>query len=174
MQIDQPVLAEVGGLPGAGYLRANRPHRARLVAEHEQARPCTGRNPVLHHVAVVVADLDAAVARYESLGFTGGERFTLPEQAVDVATFRSGTGWIELIRPLDPEGPIARFLSQAGRGDASCRLRGAGPSGDAGSCWRPGVRLDRRRASHGRSRLEDRFCPSGIVRRRAHRARRSE
>ena len=73
-------------------------------------------NPVLHHVAVVVADLDEALARYRELGFSGGERFVLAEQAVEVATLRSGTGWIELIRPTDPEGPIARYLAKRGEG----------------------------------------------------------
>jgi len=73
-------------------------------------------NPRLHHVAVVVADLDEALARYRTLGFSGSERFVLAEQAVEVATLRSGTGWIELIRPTDPEGPIARFLAKRGEG----------------------------------------------------------
>ena len=73
-------------------------------------------NPVLHHVAVVVADLDEALARYRLLGFAGGERFVLAEQAVEVATLRSGTGWIELIRPTDPDGPIARYLAKRGEG----------------------------------------------------------
>ena len=73
-------------------------------------------NPELHHVAVVVADLDEALARYQALGFSGGERFVLAEQAVEVATLRSGTGWIELIRPTDPDGPIARYLAKRGEG----------------------------------------------------------
>ena len=73
-------------------------------------------NPVLHHVAVVVADLDEALARYRMLGFSGRERFVLVEQAVEVATLRSGTGWIELIRPTDPDGPIARYLAKRGEG----------------------------------------------------------
>ena len=73
-------------------------------------------NPVLHHVAVVVADLDEALARYRMLGFSGRERFVLAEQAVEVATLRSGTGWIELIRPTDPDGPIARYLAKRGEG----------------------------------------------------------
>jgi methylmalonyl-CoA/ethylmalonyl-CoA epimerase len=73
-------------------------------------------NPTLHHVAVVVADLDEALARYRTLGFSGGERFVLGEQAVEVATLRSGTGWIELIRPTDPDGPIARYLAKRGEG----------------------------------------------------------
>ncbi len=73
-------------------------------------------HPELHHVAVVVADLDDAIARYLALGFHGGDRFPLPDQLVDVATFRSGHGWVELISPTDPEGPIARFLAKRGEG----------------------------------------------------------
>jgi methylmalonyl-CoA/ethylmalonyl-CoA epimerase len=73
-------------------------------------------SPRLHHVAVVVADLDEALRRYQTLGFTGGGRFVLAEQAVEVATLRSGTGWIELIRPTVPDGPIARFLAKRGEG----------------------------------------------------------
>jgi methylmalonyl-CoA/ethylmalonyl-CoA epimerase len=73
-------------------------------------------NPRLHHVAVVVADLEEALARYRTLGFSGSERFVLAEQAVEVATLRSGTGWIELIRPTDPDGPIARYLAKRGEG----------------------------------------------------------
>ena len=70
----------------------------------------------LHHVAVVVADLDAALARHASLGFAGGERFTVPEQHVEVVTFQAGAGFLELIQPTDPEGPIARFLGKRGEG----------------------------------------------------------
>ncbi len=70
----------------------------------------------MHHVAVVVADLDEAIARYRVLGFGGEDRFVLAEQAVEVATFHSGDGWIELICPTDPEGPIARFLAKRGEG----------------------------------------------------------
>ena len=72
--------------------------------------------PALDHVAVVVADLDEAMARYERLGFGPGERFPLAAQQVEVATFRAGAGWIELIRPTDPDGPIARFLAKRGEG----------------------------------------------------------
>ncbi len=73
-------------------------------------------NPRLHHVAVVVADLDEALARYRALGFSGSERFLFVEQAVEIVTLRSGTGWIELIRPTDPEGPVARYLAKRGEG----------------------------------------------------------
>jgi methylmalonyl-CoA/ethylmalonyl-CoA epimerase len=80
-----------------------------------RSRPFLG-GLALHHVAHVVADLDAATARYMALGFGAGERFVVPEQAVEVATFAAGPGWIEVIRPTDPDGPIARFLARRGEG----------------------------------------------------------
>lgn len=68
----------------------------------------------LHHVGIVVADLEAALAAYERLGFTGGERWLMPQQQIEAVTFASGSGWIELITPTDPDSPIARFLAKRG------------------------------------------------------------
>ena len=73
-------------------------------------------NPALHHIAFVVADIDTALAGQRRLGFSESERFLLPEQGVEVATLRAGSAWVELIRPLDPEGAIARFLAKRGEG----------------------------------------------------------
>ena len=70
----------------------------------------------LHHVGIVVADLDAALARYAALGFAAGERFDIPEQHVVAVVFSAGPGYVELIQPTDPEGPIARFLAKRGEG----------------------------------------------------------
>lgn len=70
----------------------------------------------LHHVGIVVGDLDAAVARYEALGFGAGERWEIPQQHVVAVTFPAGPGWVELIQPTDPEGPIARFHAKRGDG----------------------------------------------------------
>ena len=78
--------------------------------------PDLGLTLALHHVAVVVIDLDAALARYADLGFSAGERFAVPEQGIEAALFRLGPGWLELIRPIDPAGPIARFLAKRGEG----------------------------------------------------------
>jgi methylmalonyl-CoA/ethylmalonyl-CoA epimerase len=71
---------------------------------------------VLHHVGIVVADLDAAQAHYEALGFSGGDRFEVPEQMIEAITFHSGAGYVELISPTDPVGPIARYLAKRGEG----------------------------------------------------------
>jgi methylmalonyl-CoA/ethylmalonyl-CoA epimerase len=73
-------------------------------------------NPALHHVAFVVADLDIALEDQRRLGFAASERFTLDEQGVEVATLPAGGSWIELIRPLDPDGAIGRFLAKRGGG----------------------------------------------------------
>lgn len=70
----------------------------------------------LHHVGIVVADLDAAIASYGALGFAAGERHAIPEQHIEAVTFRAGPGWVELIQPTDPEGPIARFMAKRGEG----------------------------------------------------------
>jgi methylmalonyl-CoA/ethylmalonyl-CoA epimerase len=68
----------------------------------------------LHHVGIVVSDLNAAVEAYRALGFSGGERFLNAEQGIEAVTFEAGPGYIELISPTDPEGPIARFLAKRG------------------------------------------------------------
>ncbi len=95
----------------------------------------------LHHVAHVVADLDAAVARYEALGFGPTERFVVPEQAVEVATFAAGPGWVEIIRPTDPDGPIARFLAKRGEGMHHVAYRVDDIAGALAALDAAGVRL---------------------------------
>ena len=88
-----------------------------------------GGPPRLHHVGIVVGDLDAAVARHQALGFGPGERFELLEQRVVAVTFAAGPGWTELIAPTDPDGPIARF--HAKRGDGLHHVAYAVPDLDA-------------------------------------------
>lgn len=70
----------------------------------------------LHHVGIVVAHLEAAQERYETLGFTDGEHFELPEQHIVAIVFRTGAGYIELIQPTEAEGPIERYMTKRGEG----------------------------------------------------------
>lgn len=70
----------------------------------------------LHHVGYVVRDIDAAAAIYRSLGFGEGERHEIPEQKIVAMTFHAGSGWLELIQPTDPEGPIAAYMAKKGEG----------------------------------------------------------
>ena len=71
----------------------------------------------LHHVGIVVEDLGAAEAHYQALGFTGGERISVPEQAIEAIVYPAGENrWLELISPTDAEGPIAKFMGKRGEG----------------------------------------------------------
>ncbi len=70
----------------------------------------------LHHVGIVVADIDAAMARYAALGFAGGEKFEIAQQGVVACTYHAGSGYVELIQPTDPDGAIGRFMTKRGEG----------------------------------------------------------
>lgn len=70
----------------------------------------------LHHVGIVVGDIEAAARRYEALGFTDGERFSVPEQGISAIVYKAGPGYMELIQPTDPEGAIGRFMAKRGEG----------------------------------------------------------
>jgi methylmalonyl-CoA/ethylmalonyl-CoA epimerase len=70
----------------------------------------------LHHIGVVVADLDAAISTYKLLGFGEADRFDVPAQGIRAAFFPLATGAVELIQPTDPEGAIGRFMAKRGEG----------------------------------------------------------
>jgi methylmalonyl-CoA/ethylmalonyl-CoA epimerase len=71
----------------------------------------------LHHTGVVVADLADAEAKYRALGFTEGERISVPVQAIEAIVYPTGEGrYLELISPTDAEGPIAKYMSKRGEG----------------------------------------------------------
>jgi methylmalonyl-CoA/ethylmalonyl-CoA epimerase len=68
-------------------------------------------------VGIAVEDLDAAVATYISLfGATTEHREIVPEQGVEAASLRVGDGRVELLRPLEPDTPVGRFLAKRGPG----------------------------------------------------------
>ena len=69
------------------------------------------------HVSIAVPDLDAAVALYrDRLGMREIHRETLPGDGVEAVRLQAGDCVIELIRPLDDTGPVARFLEKRGAG----------------------------------------------------------
>jgi methylmalonyl-CoA epimerase len=72
----------------------------------------------IDHVAIVVKDLDAAVALYtQTLGFRQIYRETVADQGVEAVGLEAGPSAIELLGPLDENSPVARF-----RGDAQSKL----------------------------------------------------
>jgi len=71
----------------------------------------------IHHIAIVVRDLDAALALYrDGLGLEMTERREEPEEGVEIAFLPAGEGEIELLSPLDEESGVARFLEKRGEG----------------------------------------------------------
>jgi methylmalonyl-CoA/ethylmalonyl-CoA epimerase len=72
----------------------------------------------IDHVAIVVKDLEATVALYtQTLGFKQIYREIVADQGIEAVGLEAGDSVIELLRPLDPDSPIARF-----RGDAETKL----------------------------------------------------
>jgi methylmalonyl-CoA epimerase len=71
----------------------------------------------IHHIAIVVRDLDQALSFYqEALGLTLAERREVPQEGVEVAFLPTGEAEIELLRPLSAESGVGRFLEKRGEG----------------------------------------------------------
>jgi methylmalonyl-CoA/ethylmalonyl-CoA epimerase len=71
----------------------------------------------IHHVAYVVADIDAALERLgTSFGLRPAIREVMEDQGVEAVLCGPPGGAVELIRPLDDESAVARFLEERGEG----------------------------------------------------------
>jgi methylmalonyl-CoA/ethylmalonyl-CoA epimerase len=71
----------------------------------------------LDHVAVLVADLDAAVKLFrDTYGLAEPEIEVVPGEKVKVAIFGHGPGRIELVCPTGPDSPMQRALEKRGEG----------------------------------------------------------
>ncbi len=72
----------------------------------------------IHHIAVVVKNLDEALELYDNLFGTKPSKIeTIQQQGVKVALLPMAEGGeIELLEPIDPQGGIAKFLESRGEG----------------------------------------------------------
>ena len=69
------------------------------------------------HVVIAVKDLDAAVARYETIyGAPVSERREAEAAGMKMAFFRQGDSFVELVSNLGDGGPIAKRLAERGEG----------------------------------------------------------
>ena len=75
---------------------------------------CSARH--LNHVCIAVRDIEETLKFYEELfGLeVSGDIENIPDQSVRAALIRVGGSQLELIEPTDPDGPIARFISDRG------------------------------------------------------------
>jgi methylmalonyl-CoA epimerase len=68
----------------------------------------------IDHVAIVVSDLDTAIALYtRTLGFAELYREIVADQGIEAVGIRTGDSVIELLRPLSEDSPIAKFRGEA-------------------------------------------------------------
>jgi methylmalonyl-CoA/ethylmalonyl-CoA epimerase len=69
------------------------------------------------HIAIVVEDLDAALATYrDALGIALDHVAEMPDQGVKAAFLPVGDGEIELLEPLSPDSGIGKYLAKRGEG----------------------------------------------------------
>jgi methylmalonyl-CoA epimerase len=82
--------------------------------------PASGAAGVLteiDHVAIAVADLDAAVAWYQTMfGATVAHRERIDSDGVEEALLRVADSYIQLLTPVSVESPVARYLERHGEG----------------------------------------------------------
>jgi methylmalonyl-CoA/ethylmalonyl-CoA epimerase len=71
----------------------------------------------IHHLGVAVEDLDDALETYGRLfGAELEHRERVPEQGVEAAGVRMGSGRVELLASLGDETPVGKFLAKRGPG----------------------------------------------------------
>lgn len=71
----------------------------------------------LDHVGIAVEDLDASLADFKKLyGVEPTHREVVASQGVEEAMLAVGGSYVQLLQPLDDEGPVARFIQKRGAG----------------------------------------------------------
>jgi len=79
------------------------------------SRDAAAAPPALAHIAIVVHDLEAQAALpVQVLGLRVHRRTTVPGEGVAVSFVPVGKAEIELVQPLQPDGPLAKFLRSRG------------------------------------------------------------
>lgn len=71
----------------------------------------------IDHVAIAVADLEAAVERYRTtLGLEPSHRERIEDQGVEEVLFEVGDSFVQLLGALGTDTPVGRFLERRGSG----------------------------------------------------------
>jgi methylmalonyl-CoA epimerase len=71
----------------------------------------------IDHVGVAVDDLDAAIALHEqAYGLSLAHREVVEAQGVEAVLLDIGDSHVELLRPLQPDTAVGRFLASRGPG----------------------------------------------------------
>ncbi len=70
----------------------------------------------IDHIGIAVKSIEETLAFYKTLGLRLAHTEAESEQRVVVAFLPAGESEVELIEPIDEEGPAARFLEKRGEG----------------------------------------------------------
>jgi methylmalonyl-CoA/ethylmalonyl-CoA epimerase len=71
----------------------------------------------LDHVGIAVEHLDAEIDRYRrAFGLEPAHREVVASQGVEEVLFPVGTSYVQLLRPLDADTPVGRYLVRRGPG----------------------------------------------------------
>jgi methylmalonyl-CoA/ethylmalonyl-CoA epimerase len=92
------------------------------------------------HLGIAVRSIAEARGFYEALGLSIESIEEVPHEGVRVAMIRCGGVRIELLEPLGPDSPIARFLEQRGPGIHHLCLASDDLDADDAALARAGVR----------------------------------
>ena len=109
----------------------------------------------IDHVGIACYDLEAAIARYESLfDLTVASRERHEDQGVREAMLRVGEGpagasWIQLLEPIGPDTPVGKFLARRGEGIHHVGYRVTNITAALEAIGARGVRLLVQRPRHG-------------------------
>lgn len=96
----------------------------------------------IDHIGVAVHSIDDSTKLYRDvLGLTYEGSEVIEEQGVKVAFFRIGEAMIELLEPIDDDGPVARFLERQGEGIHHLALRCDDIDGERDQVEGSGIRL---------------------------------
>ncbi|MBU6278626.1 MAG: methylmalonyl-CoA epimerase [Actinomycetales bacterium] len=96
----------------------------------------------IDHIGLAVPDLDAAIAFYErTFGLKVTHRETNEEQGVVEAMLGAGNACVQLLAPLRPDSPIAKFLDRNGPGIQQMAYRVADVAAVSTTLRSRGVRM---------------------------------
>ena len=70
----------------------------------------------LDHIGIAVSSIDQAVGVYEALGLKETRRELVGSQEVRTAFLPIGDTRLELLEPVGPDSPVAKFLAKRGPG----------------------------------------------------------
>ena len=71
----------------------------------------------IEHVALAVADLDAAVEHYEKVwGLAVAHRERVEDQGVEEAMLPLGESYLQLLGPTGPDTTVGKFVAKRGEG----------------------------------------------------------